>query len=176
MEEWRDVVGYEGYYEVSSLGRVRSVQRVVDCGCRGMRRLPTRLLKQVDIGGYLTVQLNRDRATFKALIHRLVCIAWHGPPPSEKHQVAHGDGSRKNNKPDNLRWVTAAENAADRRAHGRTAEGQRNWNTKLNPQLVREIRRRALNGEAFVELAKMAKCSATNIRHIVNRRIWKHVE
>lgn len=175
MEEWRDVPGYEGFYQVSSLGRVRGVERIVDCGCRGMRRLPQRLLKQCELGGYQAVELNRDGRPRRALVHRLVCAAWHGPPPTSDHQVAHGDGARNNNRPENLRWATAAENAADRDAHGRTQTGSDHVHAKLNPELVREIRLRWAGGENSAKLAAWAGCSSTNIHNVVHRRIWKHV-
>lgn len=175
MEEWRAVSGYEGYYEISSFGRVRGVERIVDCGCRGRRKLPQRVLSPTLAAGYLAVELNRDGQRFKALVHRLVCMAWHGPQPGSEYQVGHNDGSKINNTPENLRWLTAAENAADRKKHGREKRGTEHHCAKLNPDKVKEIRRRAAKGESTLSLGRAFGCSGVNIQNILHRRIWQHV-
>jgi len=70
--------------------------------------------------------------------HRLVCEAWHGPPP-EGHEAAHSDGNSLNNNQDNLRWATPAQNGEDTRQHG-TQKGERNPGAVLTADIVRQIR------------------------------------
>jgi hypothetical protein len=119
-EDWRDIPGWEGFYQVSNLGRVRSLDRVV----RGGGVVPVRLrrgkvLKQLRLAtGYMAVRLQRDGQSYCKRVHRIVCKVFHGPQPSELHEVAHADGTRDNNAATNLRWATKSENALDRIALG----------------------------------------------------------
>ena len=69
--------------------------------------------------GYLSVKVKTlDGRTKKALVHKMVCLAFHGARPTENHQVRHLDGRRTNNNSQNLCWGTAQENAIDRKKHG----------------------------------------------------------
>jgi len=140
-EEWRDVVGYEGLYQVSSLGRVRSLDRVVThhkgVGNRnGMaRRIRGRMLCAKKTGsGYLQVSLCKDGVANQTLVHRIVAKAF-VEPVEGKDCVDHINGIRTDNRVENLRWVTSSENnkhihelghsdkeAQSRRAYERIAE------------------------------------------------------
>lgn len=111
-EEWRPVVGYEGIYEVSDLGRVRSLPR---------RLVPNmRLMTLMEAGGgHLRVCLSRGDGTWVLrYVHALVAEAWHGPRPTARHEVCHNDGDPKNNVASNLRWGTRSDNMWDRVRHG----------------------------------------------------------
>lgn len=116
IEEWRWAVGYEGSHQVSSEGRVRSVDRTIT-NCRGRTyRISGRLLKQgTHMCGYRLVVLCRCNAARMYLVHRLVLEAFGGPSPEDRPLCLHTDGSRTNNYPENLRWGTASENQQDRR-------------------------------------------------------------
>ena len=112
--------GYEGRYEVSDRGEIRSMGLSVGArgGARAFRK--GRVLSQaVKSNGYLQVTLvGADGARKSALVHQVVCAAFYGPPgPSE--QVCHWNGERNDNSLYNLRYGTAADNAADRARHGR---------------------------------------------------------
>jgi hypothetical protein len=76
-------------------------------------------------GGYLDVELRRDRRSVHVLVHRLILIAFRGPPPTPYHECAHWDGSPSNNRLDNLRWATKSENQTDRWRHGTRLLGPR---------------------------------------------------
>lgn len=75
--------------------------------------------------GYRTVTLCHENAKVTRAVHRLICAAFHGEPPSETHQVRHLDGDRSNNHPSNLAWGTQEENWQDRKAHGRGCLGEK---------------------------------------------------
>lgn len=116
-EEWRPVVGGEGAYEVSDLGRVRSIDRLVPVG-NHMRRHPGRLLSQrLNRKGYPVVGLVIGGREINTRVHILVCEAWHGMRP-EGMVCRHLDGNPTNNSPDNLTWGTHAENCQDAVRHG----------------------------------------------------------
>jgi hypothetical protein len=115
-EEWRPVPGYEGRYEVSDHGRVRSLDAY--CGNRfGTRTLRKgRMLKLsvVTPSGQRSVQLADGRGNLKAVkVHRLVLLAFRGPPPPDKPFGLHKDDDPANNYLPNLRWGNQSENAYD---------------------------------------------------------------
>lgn len=113
-EEWRDVVGFEGQYQVSNLGRLRSLDFTQTIKGRwGMteRKIKGRIRKLKMIkNGYLVVCLKHNK-TF--LVARLIAITFLGNPP-EGCEVNHKDGVKTNNKVDNLEWVTKSENQIHR--------------------------------------------------------------
>ena len=114
MEEWRAVPGWEGYYEVSGLGRVRSMERTVPSARWGTHRVRSRILRpRVNVRqGYLMVALYKDRVRRDIAIHVLVAAAWHGPRP-DGMDVCHANDIKTDNRPENLRYGTRSENLLD---------------------------------------------------------------
>lgn len=180
IEEWRDVPGWEGLYQVSSLGRVKSLDRSVlvrqaNGNARTVRYKGLVLKQKIASTGYPGVMLTRSKARFSANIHALVCEAFHGPRPSPAHQVAHNDGSRTNNRADNLRWATVSQNCLDKRRHGTMVQGEEMWRATFTEAQIRNVRRRYKTGEGLTSIAKSYGTTATHIKAIVDRRTWKHV-
>jgi len=103
MEQWRDVIGYEGLYKVSNLGNVMRIKVSVIA--------TPRVLKLQDSGVCLTVVLHKDGKAVSHRVHRLVAAAFI-PNPSSFPAINHIDGNYKNNSVDNLEWCTARHNAA----------------------------------------------------------------
>lgn len=109
-EQMRDVVGYEGLYEVSSYGRVFSKEKTVPTKNGYTRSYPYKEMKQqVNENGYLTVTLCKQGKRKVIPVHRLVALAFI-PNPNGKPQVNHIDEDKKNNMLSNLEWVTNKEN------------------------------------------------------------------
>lgn len=122
-EIWRPVAGYECLYEVSSLGRVRSLDRfrVGDHGAP--TRVRGRVLSQrLGNSGYPTVWLSRDAKARAFSVHRLVAIAFLGVDTT-RPEVNHRDGDKTNNALSNLEWVSRGENVA----HAYRTVGRRGW-------------------------------------------------
>lgn len=111
-EVWKAVPGYDGIYEVSSNGRVRSKDRIVRVPGNKSRRLKGKLLSPKQNGkGYAFVALSKDGVAKNHYIHRLVAAAFI-LNEENKGYVNHRDGNPSNNQIDNLEWVTHAENVA----------------------------------------------------------------
>lgn len=108
-EIWKDVKGYEGYYQVSNLGRVKGVERFVRQG-NSIRHVKERLVKIYRGGhGYLCATLCKDKKSKTITVHRLIAKAFI-PNPDNKPEVDHINTNRTDCRLENLRWVTHAEN------------------------------------------------------------------
>ena len=110
---WRDVGGYEGLYQVSAYGNVRSLPReitVVRLGTVVGKRVAGRMLNPaIRDGGYKKVVLSKNGRQKSFQVHRLVALAFI-PNPGKKPQVNHIDGNPSNNRLENLEWATGGEN------------------------------------------------------------------
>lgn len=162
-EEWRPVIGYEAYYQVSNLGRVRSLKRLKP------------LIGSIDDCDYHRVTLWTPHGQATKKVHRLVCEAFNGPPNILHREVAHLDGRRRNNRADNLKWVSHVENQGHKYWHGTNPAGSRHPNAKLSEADVIEIRRRAALLERYQNIANDYEVSYYAIDDIVRRRNWRHV-
>jgi DNA-binding XRE family transcriptional regulator len=180
-EIWKDIPGYDGY-QASSLGRIRSVDkiisayRIIDASNKKYaykKTLKGKILSpSVDRHGYFRYNISGQNV----FVHRLVCLAFHGEPQSDGMHTAHLDGSRTNNVPGNLAWKTPAENAQDAIRHGRLKSGTDNSNAKLTPDSVLYIRAMYESGAASQgKLAKLFGVSQQTIGSIVNGKTWRHV-
>lgn len=205
-DEWRPVVGYEGLYEVSSTGEVRSLPRSIVRVRHGESHIlpvPGGLLKPLLDGGYYRVNLYRDKKRNKQPIHRLVLMAFSGPPPTEKHICRHLDGNHLNNTANNLAWGTHQDNADDAGRHGtrccgdrhwmrreperarkqmeycllfRDGNGERNGRAKLTEAQVKEIRKECIPGsteKGYGALAIKYGVTPVAIGKIYRRETWR---
>lgn len=113
--EWRDIPGYEGFYQVSDAGDVRSLDREISNG-RGVYVQPGQPIAQHTAAkGYRAVGLNRDGRYRRKLVHRLVMSAFVG---EDARQVRHRNGNPADNRLPNLRYGTNSENQQDSVDHG----------------------------------------------------------
>jgi hypothetical protein len=180
-EQWKPVVGFEGIYEVSSLGRVRSIDRYVATGYegKGSRLVPGRLLKtQQDKGGYRTLDLRsagQGNIRYPCKVYRLVAEAFIGQSPSPLHVVNHINGIKTDDRPENLEWITQAENMSHAGKHGLMRHGERCHLSKLTDVQVISIRRLRKLGATLSELAFWFDISAPTVSAIINGKTWKHL-
>jgi hypothetical protein len=120
METWRQVVGYEGAYEVSDVGNVRSITRWVPYGRYKGMTYKGKLLRLTKLkNGYLTVKLAFAGYTRTTYVHELVLKSFEGPRPytEARGEIRHLDGVKTNNVLSNLKYGTIQENVADRIRH-----------------------------------------------------------
>lgn len=173
-EEWRPIVGWEGLYEVSSIGRVRSVDRVIECA-DGPKRYKGRMRSlSKDGGGYPQVILSYKGEQVMRKVHALVMEAFVGQRP-EGMQICHGDGDQTNNRVGNLRYGTGQENCADTLKHGRRPLGINHKRSKLTDDEVREIR--SLRGSVTQQkLADRFGVHRVHISAIQSGKYWGHLK
>ena len=167
---WKSIPGYEGFYEISSTGIVRSIPRKVSYGSgKAYRRIKERVLSSNPGNhGYPSVMLSKEGNKKLCTVHRLVMLAFVGPCP-DGHEVAHADGNRLNPRLENLRYATRSENAADAIAHGTATRGHKNGGAKLAPEQVIAIRndRRRLS-----IIATEYGVSKATISHVKNYKTY----
>lgn len=143
MEEtWKDIEGYIGFYQVSNMGNVRSLDRVVNNSRFGKIKQTGRVLKSaIDSKGYQRVALSKDRklSTFK--VHRLVAQAFLNNP-SNLAEVNHIAGNKTDNKVESLEWISHRDNCIHSFANGLQIgmKKESNPNSKLTIEKVKSAR------------------------------------
>lgn len=118
LEHWKDIPGYEGHYQASDKGRIRSLPRTVNGKHGTPRNLPGKVLTpHPNHAGYLGVVLSIDGTKHRHSVHRLIATTFLGPLPHGMH-TCHTDGDKTNNRVANLYYGTISENTHDRVRHG----------------------------------------------------------
>jgi hypothetical protein len=158
-EEWRQIPSFPTY-EASSEGRVRSKFRT---------------LKQVlNDNGYWQVTLYRG-GRHTVGVHWAVCEAFHGLKPAWAHHAAHRNGISTMNKPGNVRWTTALENAAEAKAHGVIRKGENHPNavfTNQQAKLIRAQYKAKPEPATVMRLAEAFIVTPQTIRNIIKERTY----
>lgn len=172
-ESWQDIPGYEGLYQASSLGRIRSLDRITISRNGRQIHLRGRVLKQSpDSCEYLRVNLYKDFKRENACVHVIVCRTFSGPRPAAKH-ARHLDGVKANCRSGNLVWGTKSQNQMDRAAHGTSNRGERCGNAKLTRRQIRSIRMVYGRGDvSYATLATKHEVNKGTIGKIVRRTLW----
>lgn len=168
-EEWRSIE-WAPNYEFSDCGRIRRTTSAPGT-------FAGKILSQSMANGYRQLNLSLPGRTMSKKVHRLICEAFHGPPPSILHQVAHKDGDRVNNRSDNLRWALPVENSADDLANGVRPMGETHPCAKLTDADVRLIR--SDYGALITGFAERFGLSRGQVRHIISGKAWatrRHVQ
>lgn len=176
-EIWKPVVGFEGSYEVSNLGRVRSLPRRVRYNHKFYMSFRGRVLKTpkrgAHRGGYVGVTLCKLSRAYQRFIHRLVLEAFVGRA-SHGLQCRHLDGDPSNNCLSNLRWGSVSENCADMLKHGTRMFGEKHHGAKLSDEQIKIIR--GSQGRTGGELARRFGVTRTTIYRVKREKNWKHVK
>lgn len=172
-EEWKDVEGFEGLYKVSSLGRIKSVGRIVN-GRWGDYKVREKVLAGgVNKSGYINILLYKDGVRINSAPHRLTAFAFI-PNPENKPEVNHKDGNKLNNFSSNLEWSTSKENMLHAYSSGLTRRGIDSYMSKLDEWQVRMIKYEH-NEMTHQAVADLYDISRSAVCHIRKSRAWKHV-
>lgn len=177
-EIWKDIIGYEGLYQISNLGRVKVLQRTVFVnGKKPFIKQEEILNGSVESKGYLVFALykNLKRSILKA--HRLIAIHFI-PNPEGKPQINHIDGNKLNNNLSNLEWCTFKENAVHAFKTGLRVnpKGQDHGGSKLTDETVKEIvSKYKMGGISYRKLGKEYAISYAVIYNIMRGKVWSHI-
>ena len=171
-ERWIDIPGYEKLYAVSTLGNVRRVAKSRNSKPGNLKQFPTQ--RPMCGSAYVGVNLSKNNMVKLWNVHRLVAIAFLGPPPSSEYEVRHLDGCRNNNDITNLKWGTHKENGKDMIAHGRTklTHGSKVGSSKLTEQQVWTIKTSDLTSK---QLSIKFGVTVRTIDRILRGDTWKHI-
>jgi hypothetical protein len=175
-EEWRDISGYEDYYQVSTLGRVRSCDRVVKHR-KGDQMVKGRLLNpSLDRNGYFRITLYKDGSRSFFLVHRLVAIAFLAID-TLRNDVNHKNGVKDDNRVENLEWCTHLENMRHAIDTGLMPSfvGEKHPLSLLTESQVLEIRELRACGTKLRVIAEMYGVSLSVIAGVVYRNNWAHL-
>lgn len=177
-EEWKNIEGYEGLYQVSSKARVKSLERKSKHHKGGISILKERILKNtLSVFGYCVVTLcdKTKRKTFK--VHRLFAKQFI-PNPYNKPCINHIDGDKANNSTQNLEWCTYSENNyhAYRTKLRIPSFGSNSGMAKLNEKKVLLIKKSHKEGVSNQIIGDKYHVSRRAISSIINGETWKHVK
>jgi hypothetical protein len=172
VEVWLPVPGYEELYEISSIGRLRrkSASKMAPAGYVMKCRL--------DVHGYPRYALSKHCKYWTVKAHRLVALAFLGPPPFPNAQVAHYDGNKQNNHISNLRWATQSENAADNVRLGVASgahRGEKHHMARLSLETVVRLRCYVEFGSTIVDAAKAFGLHKITAYDAIVGKTWSHI-
>jgi hypothetical protein len=169
MDTWKPVIGFEGFYEVTQNGELRSIKRQNSRNQRWMGGVAVKPI--TNNKGYLVVNLTKPGQRKQFTLHRIVLEAFVGICPIG-YVGCHYDGNKENCSLKNLRWDTQKSNLSDAIRHGTLKCGEENNMSKLTDEIVIEIRTRKLTPTQAVREYGLSK---SNAKRIVNMVTWKHL-
>ena len=177
-EQWKDIIGYEGLYEISNLGRVKSLIKYKGTDERILKPLKNKK-------GYLQVILHKDKKIKNYVIHRLVALHFIPNDDLSKTQVNHKDENKENNNVNNLEWCDVAYN------NNYGTRNERNSKSNINhPDMSKQIQQYSLDGKTLIktfpsmhEIQRTLGFCQSNISLCCNGKyktaynyIWKYAE
>lgn len=162
MEVWKSVVGYEGLYEVSNLGRVRCLKTGTFRKTNG-----------VNSSGYQSLTFVKNKIRKSITVHRLVAISFM-ENQKNKREVNHKNGIKTDNRVENLEWVTPKENQRHSVDTGLKSKGETNYNSKLTESQAIEIKYGYFD-LCHKEIACIYGVAKSRISSIRTGKDWKHI-
>lgn len=158
MEVWKPIPGYEGY-EVSNLGRVKS-----------LKRKNPKILSQSFLGDYLRVITSMKNVPKDMLVHRLVALAFL-PNPDNKVCVNHKDGCKTNNCVENLEWATTSEN----QLHSYRILKNPNGRSKLTKEMIETIKQKVSSGQTRASVAREYNVGKSCISRLIKGKTYQYM-
>lgn len=177
QEIWKDVTGYEGAYQVSNFGNVRSLDRIIKTSS-GKEYFEKGVTKsqRLNADGYPRVTLSKHSKKTNHRVYRLVAIEFI-PNPHNKPQINHINGIKTDNRVENLEWCTIQENIKHSNETGlaKVASGENHIWATLTDEQVLDIYKRSNSGEPQLDIAKDYNTSISVVSRIKNGRRWANL-
>jgi predicted XRE-type DNA-binding protein len=179
-EIWKDIKGYEGYYQVSNFGKVRSLDRIIINNGNKCKRKGKLMNLTKNNFGYFHIQLSKNfkKKTFR--VHRLVALAFIDNPEN-KHDINHINGIKTDNNVSNLEWNTRKENISHAFKLGlmnsKHSLGEKNYFAKINIDDVLKIKELLKGGKySQKKIGEILGVSESCIGHIKRGYTWGHIK
>lgn len=176
-ETWKDIEEFEGIYQISNMGNIRSIDRTIICKNNSLKFLKGKMKKpSSDKDGYQTIILHKNNKSYNKKIHRLVLNAFE--KNNEELQVNRINGIKSDNRLENLEWVTPKENIEHCKRTGlnHSRIGENHYSSKLTENDVIEIRYLCENTNLkHREIAEMYDLSVGHISDIKLKKAWSHI-
>ena len=171
---WKDINDFEGLYQISDDGQVKSLTRPIEDRVGHRYTLSGRILKlNVIKNGYLVVYLSRDGVVYPKYVHALVAEAYI-PNPDGLPVVNHKNGNKKDCSVDNLEWATYSSNNQHAYDTGLKPKGSDFYNARLTEQDVKEIRQLG-KYTTYEEIASKYNVNKATVRDVLLNRTWRNV-
>lgn len=171
---WKSITGYEGIYEISDAGEIKSIQRVITDAVGHTYTIRERILKTYQLpNGYLTVTLCKNNQTRRYYIHRLVAETFI-PNPLNLPIINHKNGNKQNCHAYNLEWSTYSDNNQHAYDTGLKPRGEGQYKAVLTEQQVREIKRLG-KYTTYQAIADKYNVTKATIRDVLIGKTWKTI-
>lgn len=173
-EIWVDIKGFEGLYQISSYGRIKSYDRYIRNGFNTYIKKGKIRKNQFSNNGYYIIIFNINTKMYQYLIHRLVASNFI-PNENNYSQVNHKDGNKLNNNVENLEWITPSNNIIHSINNNLTSQwGETHKSTKLKKEDIKEIRKLGKT-MSRTDISKEYGISIKAVCNIINNKTWKRV-
>ena len=181
-EIWKDIPNFEGHYQASTMGRLRSLNRSVNKKVGDEIFISSRTgrvfrLRYKKNRRYLSIRLSKDGNTKGYPIHRIIAITFI-PNPENKPQVNHINGIKSDNRVENLSWMTSSENINHAISSGlnKSVVGENHGSCIFKNEEVLKIRELYATGKySYNDIGRMFNSNKCRIFEIVKRKTWRHI-
>lgn len=174
-EIWKDIPGFEGLYQASNLGRIKSLERWYQSA--NLLKMPENIKKQKpNVGGYWYLHLCKNGKKWATSVHKLIALTFIGPKPYEKATVNHIDSNKLNNRAENLEYCSIKENIQHHRKNVNDYIGINHPMARLTEKDILDIREEYKTSKILQkDMAKRYNVSQVMISRIIKRKTWTHI-
>lgn len=177
-DEWKDIVGYEGYYKISNTGEIKSLERFTKSNKTRSRKVPAKIINfRIDKDGYKTRTLCKDAKKYKISEHRLVALTFL-PNPNNLLQVNHKNGIKTDNRVENLEWCTDSENKRHALDNDLKipAKGDSIGTSKITNEQAIKIKQLFKKGYTTRKISDIFQISYQLVWKIKKDQTWSHIK